>query len=309
MSSLVYSTSSLHSRDRIVEQKYLRRCGDDSTCTFYSLTVDRDVTSPPTEDPFSSQTVHPSTTCDAVHRRSLCRTCCVTRDSASLTAVSSLSLPSFSRPDSSLSVFPTSTQPYFEIVYSLLLSRPCPAVATICRGCRRRCDAKVPQQTRRFFSRHPVYPVYFVREAHRCVRRVNVRPSPHATDRRASYAPTHRSPVCFGFPGVTRTPHFSPVTWTPLSLSLFPFFLSSLFAHSRVLAISLSLSFLPLSRCAIYPYVRETQRRRGPKMGIESRQPVTSGCVHGTVHREYRYLQTMQRQPLEVYIRYKNIFV
>lgn len=28
---------------RIQEQKYLRRCGDDSTCTLYSLTVHRDV--------------------------------------------------------------------------------------------------------------------------------------------------------------------------------------------------------------------------------------------------------------------------
>lgn len=67
---------------------------------------------------------------------------------------------------------------------------------------------------------NPVYSpcVRHVRRS-RCVRRVNVRPSPHATDRRASYAPTHRSPVCFGFPGVTRAPHFSG-DFGLLSLSL-----------------------------------------------------------------------------------------
>jgi len=133
---------------------------------------------------------------------------------------------------------------YYHISSAMVLPSPSP------RFCRRRCDAKVPQQTRRFFSRHPVYPVYFVREAHRCVRRVNVRPSPHATDRRASYAPTHRSPVCFGFPGVTRTPHFSPVTSTSLSLSLFLSLLSFSLPYSPIpvcscsLSLSLSLSFL-----------------------------------------------------------------
>lgn len=69
-----------------------------------------------------------------------------------------------------------------------------------------------------------------------------------------------------------------------LSVSLLSLFLIRPFPCPRYF--SFSLSFLPLSCCAIYPYVRETQRRRGPKMGIESRQPVTSGCVHGTVHRE-----------------------
>lgn len=77
-------------------------CGADSARTFYPVTVHRDVTRRHVPHrkfslslSLSSQTVHPSTTCDVVQRRSLCRTCCVTRGSASLTAVSSLS-PSFS---------------------------------------------------------------------------------------------------------------------------------------------------------------------------------------------------------------------
>lgn len=115
---------------------------------------------------------------------------------------------------------------------------------------------KVPQQqTRRFFSRHPVYPVYSACVRHQCIRgRVNVRPSPHATDRRASYAPTHRSPVCFGFPGVTRAPHFSPVTLTSLSLFLrssslpySPILLRSLFLSSSLVTRYIPMSVKPIA--------------------------------------------------------------
>lgn len=218
--------------------------------------------------------MHPSTTCDVVvQRRSLCRTCCVTRGSAA-----SLS-PHGQSPRSSLSLspegqippyrFPASTRPYSEIFCPLLphlvsarpparhrhrhrhrrrrrhrhrhglprLPLPLPSAAATRKSHNKPVD---------FSPATPYTPVYFVREAHRCVRRVNVRPSPHATDRRASYAPTHRSPVCFGFPGVTRTPHFSPVTSTLLFLSLC--FSSSFLPYSPIPACShsLSVSLLPL---------------------------------------------------------------
>lgn len=217
----------------------------------------------------------------------------------------------FSRPDSSQSFPSASTRPCSEI-FCPLLPHPVPARHRHRRRHRRglpRPRRVAAAATRKSHNKpvdfSPVTPYTPYTPYTSCVRGASVCSKgqrPTLTTRHGSTrivrANTQKSGL-FWFPGrYPDSPLLSPVTSTLLSLSAFPFFLSSLFAHSRVLAFSLSLpaSFLSHAAARIYPYVREThrrvERRRSPKMGIESREPVTSGCVHGTVHREYRYLQT-----------------
>lgn len=173
-----------------------------------------------------------------------------------------------------LSILLIYARPYSEIFCPLLPHRPySPSLSPLPLPIRRESPHNKPVD----FSPTTPYIPCMREAAHRCVRRrVNVRPSPHATDRRASYAPTHRSLVCFGFPGVTRAPHFSPRCDSDLSVSLS-------FSFSQTPSFSLSYSLVPCacisSPCLYFaarciPHVREThrrvERRRGPEMGIDS---------------------------------------
>lgn len=168
------STSSLrrfseHSRDRDPETKHLRSSAPEMIPLVRSTRRDaslrrNELSAPHRKTSLGSRAVHPSTTCDVVvQRRSLCRTCCVTRGSAA-----SLS-PHGQSPRSSLSLslegqippyrFPASTRPYSEIFCPLLphlvSARPparppaiavAIAIATACRGCRCRCRPLPPRR-------------------------------------------------------------------------------------------------------------------------------------------------------------------
>lgn len=109
---------------------------------------------------------------------------------------------------------------------------------------------KVSQQTRRFFSRHPVYPVYSVREASVCSMKGQ---RPTLTTRHGStrvvHANTQKSGL-FWFPGrYPGPPLSSPVTLPSLSLFLLSLFLIRPYSPSRGLLLSLSPSPHDTSLC------------------------------------------------------------